>query len=190
MITTLQNDVLLLNELKQGDQLAFKTLYEKYNASMYLHAYKKLGDKEIVKDLVHEVFLSLWEKRSTLAVHGSLSTYLHHAVRYKVIDIIAAKYTTDKYRHFQSYLDQQTTPSDYLVRERIMTSIIDQEIENLPPRMREVFQLSRAEHLSHHQIAEKLGISTQSVRSHIKNALRILRVKLSIFYPFLIWLFD
>lgn len=183
-------DIALLLALKNGEQTAFKKLYEKYNYSLYIHAYKKLGDEELVKDLVHEVFLSIWEKRENLCVNGSLSAYLHHAVRYKVIDHISSKYTADKYRQFQSFLDQQTTPTDFRVRERMLASIIDQEIENLPPRMREVFQLSRIEHLSHHQIAEKLGITKQSVRSHIKNALRILRVKLNLMYPFLLWLFS
>lgn len=187
MTISQQSDELLLQQLKAGDSLAFKKLYEKYNAVLYAHAFKKLGEREVVKDLIHEVFLSIWQKRETLNVTGSFSAYLHHAVRYKVIDQISSKYTVEKYRLFQSFLDKQSTPADYLVRERIMTSIIDQEIDNLPPRMREIFLLSRIEHLSHGEIAEKLGISTQGVRSHIKNALRILRVKLTVFYPFMLW---
>lgn len=185
-----QSDASLLIAMKSGNQQAFEILYNKYKTLLYIHAYKKLQDREQVKDLIHEIFLNIWEKRSTLVIQENFSNYLYHAVRYKVIDVIASKYTAEKYKHFQSFLDNKTTPADYRVRERILTSIIDKEINGLPPRMREVFELSRVENLSHSQIAEKLGLTTQSVRSHIKNALRILRVKLNLYLPFLLWLFD
>lgn len=186
-MVTLDQDVSLLKALRLGDQLAFKTLYQKYSGPLYVHAYKKLGDREVVKDIIQEVFLSLWEKRETLIVQGCFSTYLFCAVRYKIIDVISAKYTADKHRQFQSFLNMQSTPTDYLTRERVLAAIINKEVESLPPRMREVFQLSRSQHLSHQEIAQKLGISTQSVRSHIKNALRILRVNLGTVYPLMIF---
>jgi RNA polymerase sigma-70 factor (family 1) len=186
----LDDDVLLLQALQLGDQLAFKSLYNKYNGLLYVHAYKKLGDRELVKDIIQEIFLNIWEKRSTIVVQESLAAYLYQAVRFKVIDLISAKYAIEKYIHFQSFLDSQTTPADYLTRESILTSIIKKEVDSLPPRMREVFFLSRSEHLSHQQIAEKLGITTQSVRSHIKNALRILRVNLGTLYPLVILFFH
>ncbi len=187
---TPENDFSLLQALKLGDENAFKTLYDKYKGPLYVHAYKKLGDREGVRDLIQEIFLNIWEKRSTLTVQKCFSAYLHQAVRYKVMDIISAKYAVAKYQHFQSFLDSQTIPTDYLIRESMLTSIITKEVDSLPPRMREVFLLSRSQRLNHQQIAEKLGISIQSVRSHIKNALRILRVNLGTLYPILIMLFQ
>jgi len=190
MIPEYQNDASLLIALKSGDQLAFETLYNNYKGILYVYAYKKLQDREQVKDIIHEIFLSIWERRKTLTVRDGFANYLFHAVRYKVIDIIESKYTIEKYKNFQSFLDNKTIPTDYLVREKILASIINREIESFPPKMREVFKLSRTENLSHSEIAEKLGLSTQSVRSHIKNALRILRVKINMYAPFLFWLFN
>jgi RNA polymerase sigma-70 factor (family 1) len=190
MTAKCDDDTSLLTALKAGNQHAFELLYHKYKGLLYVHAYKKLGDREQVKDLIHEIFLSLWEKRSTLTIQDNFSSYLYHAVRYKVIDVIDAKNTAEKFKHFQSFLNQPSIPADYLVRERILQSIIEKEIESLPPRMRKVFELSRIENQTHSQIAEKLGLTTQSVRSHIKNALRILRIKLNVYLPFLLWLFS
>lgn len=187
---TPDNDIFLLQALKLGDESAFKALYDKYKGPLYVYAYKKLGDRELVRDVIQEVFLNIWEKKSTLTVQKCFSAYLYQAVRYKVMDLISAKYAVERYKHFQSFLDSQTTPTDYLIRETMLSSIITKEVDNLPPRMREVFLLSRSHYLNHQQIAEKLGISIQSVRSHIKNALRILRVNLGTLYPLLLLFFQ
>ena len=68
-----------------------------------------------------------------------------------------------------------------------MGTIIEKEIAELPAKMREVFELSRKQHFSHKQIAEKLEISEQTVSKHVANALRILRVRLGVFI-YLLWL--
>jgi RNA polymerase sigma-70 factor (family 1) len=191
MIVEHNNDASLLLEMKFGNQQAFETLYNKYKGLLYVHAYRKLKDREQVKDIIHEIFLSLWEKKTTLDIKGELSSYLFKAVRYKIIDTIDRSSTAEQYiSHFQSFIESYPSQTDHRVREKILTSIIDKEIVNLPARMREVFEMSRKENLTHAEIAEKLNISEQSVRSHIKNALRILRVRLSTYLPLLLFLFN
>ncbi|MFA6152007.1 MAG: RNA polymerase sigma-70 factor [Chitinophagaceae bacterium] len=172
----------LLQRLSAGDETAFATLYNQYKGLLYIHAYRKLQNREEAKDIIQEIFVSIWEKRKSLEITTGLSAYLYQAVRFKVIDRIARKQTASAYMdHFQAFLDTYSAGTDHMARERILSSIIDKEIGQLPPKMRQVFELSRKQYLSHKEIAEQLNITEQSVRSHIKNALKILKPKLGIF---------
>ncbi|RQO75643.1 hypothetical protein DBR43_09915 [Pedobacter sp. KBW06] len=183
MSTTLGiDDRQLLLRLKTGDVDAYELLYHRYKGLLYLHAYKRLQSREEVKDMIHEVFLDFWEKREVLEITNNLSAYLYQSVRYKIINHF------NKAKLAQQYLDSLTTFSaayssttDYMMRENMLKGLIEKEIERLPAKMRHVFELSRNEGLTHKQIACMLNLSEQSVRSHIKNALRILRLKLGIY---------
>jgi RNA polymerase sigma-70 factor (family 1) len=176
------DDNALLELMRSGDQQAFAVLYNRYKGVLFIHAYKKLRDWEEVKDIVQEIFSGLWAKRETLEITESLNAYLFRAVRYRIINLISRKQSASVYTDsFQSFLTTYTDNTDHMIREKILCSIIDKEISNLPPKMRHVFELSRKENLTHKEIAEQLGITEQSVRSHVKNALQILRLKLGMF---------
>lgn len=171
----------LLEALRQDNQQAFEVLYTRYKQKLYLQALGILQDRELAKDLIHEIFLKLWERRQELEVETQLGAYLYQAMRYKSIDYLKKKQNLTAYhQHFQWFTQVQGDQADYQVREKIMQQLIEQEIQHMPPRMQQVFRLSRHEHKSHAEIADLLNLSEQSVRSHIKNALRILRSKLTI----------
>ena len=78
----------LLKELQQGNTVAFQKLYNAYFALLYLHASRKLQDREAAKDIVHDLFASIWQNRYTLSINGAISSYLYTAIRYRVIDYI------------------------------------------------------------------------------------------------------
>jgi len=78
----------------------------------------------------------------------------------------------------QEFIDKGEYSTDLLLRERELNLIIEKEIQALPPRMREVFMLSRNEGLTHKQIAQRLGTSEQTVTTQIRNSLKVLRLKL------------
>ncbi|MES2107968.1 MAG: sigma-70 family RNA polymerase sigma factor, partial [Bacteroidota bacterium] len=128
----------------------------------------------------------LWEKRETLTPQTNLSGYLYTAVRNRILDFVARQNVQSSYiGSLQTFMDQAENATDHLLRENQLTALIEKEIAALPPKMREVFELSRKAHLSHKEIAEQLGISEKTVKSQVNNALKILRVKLGIF----IWIF-
>lgn len=180
--TDLTNEKELLDRLSVGDEVAFGILYNQYKGLLYVHAYRKLNNREEAKDVIHSLFLGLWERRAQLDIKENLSAYLYKAVRYKIIDVIARKKTAATYvDNFQSFINNYADNTDHLVRQKVLGSIIDKEIDQLPPKMRRVFELSRKENLTHKEIADLLNISEQSVRSHVKNALQILRTKLGLY---------
>lgn len=169
----------LVERLRQSDQSAYATIFQKYNTLLFAHAYKKLQDKNEAQDLVQEIFLSLWKNREHAQI-DNLMAYLFTAVRYKFFNIISHKQVEAKHlESLRNFVGSETPIADYLVRERIFMELIEHEISLLPPRMRLVFQMSRKQHLSHKEIALELGISEQTVTDQIKKALKILRPRLS-----------
>lgn len=177
----------LANLLKAGDRDAFTEIYARFSNVLYVHAFIRLKSNVESMDIVQDLFVNLWNRRESTNF-TNLSNYLYTAVRNGVLNIIAHKAVESRYL---STLPQSVVMTDSLtdhrLRERQLADIIAKEIELLPPRMRQVFQLSRLHNLSHKEIADQLGISEQAVRSHVKNALKILRVRLGL-VTFLIFL--
>jgi RNA polymerase sigma-70 factor (ECF subfamily) len=177
------SDQELLCLLKDGNKAAYTEIYTRYKSLLQNHAYKKLGDFEEVKDVLQELFTQLWVKRTELPETTNLSGYLYIAVRNKVFNIISHRNISSKYiQSLQEFIKEENYIIDLLIREKEFAEMIDREIDALPPKMREVFRLSRKAHLSHKEIAGKLDISEQTVSKQVTNALKILRVKLGAFF--------
>jgi RNA polymerase sigma-70 factor (ECF subfamily) len=167
--------------LKQGDHAAFTAIYDRFFKVLFLHAVKRLHDEDEARDLVQELFSVLWLKRETVVAKTNLSNYLYTATRNGVFNFIARQKVGAKYLNsLPSEIDEAICITDHLARERQLSIVIEREIAALPEKMRIVFELSRKQGLSHKQIAERLGISEETVKSQIKNALKQLRVKLGL----------
>jgi RNA polymerase sigma-70 factor (ECF subfamily) len=172
----------LFSLLKEGDHTAFTEIYNRYSGILYAHTLKRLQEPEEAMDIVHELFTYLWQKREEIEITSYLSGYLYTSVRNRVINSIAHKDITSKYYEFkQSSSHSMISSTDHLVREKQLSEIIEKEISSLPKRMREVFELSRFQQLSHKEIALKLDITELTVKKQVNKALRILRIKLDLF---------
>ncbi len=163
----------LLRLLRNGDKEAFSEIYERNAVDMLAYADRILSDTGAVEDLVQNIFIDLWSRRSTVQI-DNLRNYLFRAVKFQI---------------FKYFRDKKFTPTD-LSRLNILEASIDVSqkmefhelekaityyIDQLPPRCKEIFELSRFEHLSHKEIAEKLGISIQAVKNQIGKALSHLK---------------
>jgi RNA polymerase sigma factor (sigma-70 family) len=80
-------------------------------------------------------------------------------------------------KSYEHIVDNGSAITDHGIRVKLLKEFIEKEVSNLPPKMREIFELSRNEHLSHKEIAHKLEVSEKTVRNQINNALKILRGK-------------
>lgn len=175
------SDIILAEQLKSGSHAAYTEIYERYFGILYIHACKKMHDQEDARDLVQEIFVNLWSRREYLVPERGIAPYLYSAVRNRLIDWLSKQSSATKYITSLSILSKTSSYiTDYQVRERQLADIIEKEINALPPRMREVFILSRKNHLSHRQIADQLHTSELTVKTQIKQALRILRHKLGL----------
>lgn len=178
----------LADLLKNGDHKAYTVIFDRFYGLLFIHACKTISDQETAKDVVQELFEVLWARRESLYFEHSLSAYLYAAIRNRIINRIAHQKVQNKYiDSLRDFMDKDNYLSDYRIREQEMKKIIEGEIAALPGKMREVFELSRKHYLSYKQIALKLQLSEQTVRTHVKKALRILRPKLSlVVYLFII----
>ena len=174
------NDLVFL--LQEGSEDAYTEIYNRYKWLLHTHAYKKLGDRDAANDLIQELFTSLWVRRKDIVLTSTLSAYLYTSIRNKVLNIIEHRQVESKYIvSVANFAEQYVSATDHKVRENQLMEIIEREIASLPPKMRQVFELSRKSHLSHKEIAEHLGISEETVKSQVKNALKLLRVRLGLF---------
>lgn len=171
----------LFELVKLGNDTAFKTIYNRYFDVMYIHAYRKLNDREEARDVVQEVFANIWSKRTVLVLKISLQAYLYISIRNRILNIIAHKHVQSVHiQSLQHLINQGVCQTDYLVREKELRAIIEEEIAALPNKMQEIFEMSRNQYLSHKEIASALDLSEHTVKKQVNNALRILRTKLGI----------
>jgi len=167
--------------LKEGDEAAYTVIYRRYFKLLYLHAFRRLGNEETAKDVIQEIFTVLWMKRGEIG-QINLAAYLYTSIRNRIIDLYSREVVANKYlQSLRDFSNDYNETTDHLVRERDMSSLIEKEIRALPPRMREIFELSRKAHLSHKEIAGQLNISENTVATQMTRALKTLRVKLGIF---------
>lgn len=169
----------LLALLREGDRDAYTEIYNRYNGPLYVFVYKRIGDREETRDLLHELFLSVWVNHSVLNITTGLAPYLYTAAKNKIIKLAAKEKTSARYiESFRSYLETASETTDHLVRHNEMSAFIENEITKLPARMKLVFELSRKTNMTRKQIAEALDISEETVKSQMHGALKTLKVKL------------
>lgn len=181
-------DASLWLSIKKGDEEAFRLLFDRYNAVLYSHVLNKLKDEDESQDIVQDIFVGLWEKKDVIEA-GNIGGYLFTAARNKVLNIIKHRKVIDRYendfKHFMGLYASNNVENALYKRE--LEAIINAEVAALPPRTREVFELSRRSFLTHREIADQLGISTQTVNDHIKASLKILRTRIGVIL-LIIWL--
>lgn len=172
-------DVQLIAALKKDSRKAFSLIYERYSEPLYLHIRRRLGNREDARDLLQDLFVSLWLNRHSLEPNTNLSAYLFTAAKYKVINFVAHLKVKDKVLGEIIHEPSLTADiTDHRTRERLLHVFIEREISQLPEKMQVIFRMSRQEHLTHKEIADVLQISETTVKKQVSNAIKVLRPKL------------
>jgi len=175
------SDAELVAYLRNGDDNAFTELYNRYKGILHVHAYKKLGDFEEAKDVLQDMFSWIWNNRESIPHTQNVAGYLYAITRNKILNVIAHKKIVSKYTaSFDNFMEQGVFITDLAVREKELADMIEREINALPSKTREVFILSRQLNLSYKEISDQLDITENTVKYHIKGALKALRVKLGL----------
>lgn len=178
------SDEELLKMLRASDHYAYTEIYNRYHYMLLQHAYTKLGDEEQAKDVVQELFVNLWLRRESEMNAVNLAGYLYKATRNKILDIFAHQKVREN--HVQASLNDFASnysyaDTDHLVLEKELSAYIERQVQALPRKMREIYELSRKGHYSHREIAEMLDTSEANVSKQMTNAIRILRKKTDTF---------
>lgn len=129
--------------------------------------------------MLHDIFASLWQRHETFPETRDLSAFLFAAVKYRVINYMAHhQVKVGALQEITKYTQPQTRGTDFLVRERELSAVIESAVANLPDKMQVIFRMSRQQQLSHKEIAENLNLSETTVKKQVANALKILKPKI------------
>ncbi|MBN9386040.1 MAG: RNA polymerase sigma-70 factor [Chitinophagaceae bacterium] len=148
---------------------AFHLYYE----GLHRYTFTMLNDSDLAKDVVQQVFVTLWEKKDALSITMSVKAYLYRAVYNSCVNR-----QTRGHKHLSLPPDdagQLPVKPEFLSDIRELQAILEQAIGSLPPQCRVVFLKSREEEKSYPVIARELDISVKTVEAQISKALKILR---------------
>jgi RNA polymerase sigma-70 factor (family 1) len=172
----------LLHRLKNGDELAYKTIFNENYHVLVAFSNKYLKDIDIAKDIVQNVFIKFYEKRYTIEITSSLKSYLFKMVYNDCLNYI--KHISITSNHYTEYSKELGTSTDFmdLVEETENEYRIFKAIEKLPPGCKQVLLRSRIDGKKNKEIADELNISIRTVETQISKALKLLKTGLSIIF--------
>ena len=168
----------MIRGLRSGRESAYDRLFKDYYRPLSVFAMKYVSDIELAREIVQNLFVHLFENRSSLVITTSLDSYLYQSVRNRCLNQIK-QWKTQK-EHLEKYNTEQDGDEDLeaKIRENELEHAIFKIINSLPSQRHNVFIMSRVNGISNSEIAEKLNISKRTVETHISNALKVLREKL------------
>ncbi|HRP54460.1 RNA polymerase sigma-70 factor [Agriterribacter sp.] len=173
------SDTKLLQSLKSGDQSAFTTLYERYAISLTGYAASRLASLEEARDIIHDLFVYIWEERGSITITISFKSFLFAAVRYRIIDHIRKNITRREYAEMaQQLTDDFISSAEDELAAKNLNQTLELAVNDLPSRTKEVYRLSRHGQLAVKEIACRLHLSEQTVKNQLTTALSYLRASL------------
>ena len=176
MHNPLASDSELWLAVSNDDEHAFAMLFERYWVRLYKTAFRYLKDRENSEEALHDVFLSIWNRRHQLEI-DSIPNFLLTAIRYQVYNRMRA--AKPPVTLISNDLEMDYLPDhnqgDYRIKNEELLSELSEHLEKLPKRCQEIFYMSRMENLSNQEIAVRLGISKRTVENQITAALKHLR---------------
>lgn len=179
------SDEMLLNLMKGGDADSFNILFERYWERLYSTVFAVCPDSEVCSEIVHDIFLNLWLKREKIQI-DYFKGYITASARYHVFrHMKSAGKSSLEYRETLEYVDRVAiNEGESNIRYRELERKVEEELEELPRRCKEIFTLSRKEQLSNDEIAARLDISKRTVENQLTYALRHLRLSIRHFMIF------
>lgn len=162
----------LFGKVVGGDETAFRLLFEACSRRLFHLAYYYLHSREAAEEVVLDVFTVIWQKRETLSSVKEPERYLYTSVKNQALHYIRRGYVQEKdaYSLYEIELvpDSDTPEKNLLDEEYRM--LVQQAVDSLPPKCKEVFRLVLSDKLKNREIAEALGISEKTVNVHIAKA--------------------
>ncbi len=188
--TQLYSEELLLQQVAEGDEAAFRRLFELYTPRLHSFFLKMTKDVSLAKELVQETFLNVWLYRSSLQEVSRPSSYL-----YRIATNVAVRHLRkeDVQRQIIAGLSiksqEQEMPLHHMLQVKELQQKITEAVNRLPPQQRQVFYLSREQGLTRSEIAQRMGLSEKTVRNHLTLSLRAIQEFLNSNYQVYIPLF-
>lgn len=177
----------IIGAIREGNERIFEETFRKYYQSLCNYANSILKEMDEAEEVVQNLFLSIWEKRSDLEISISLKSYLYRAVHNHCLNRIKHLKVREEYQQYAvNFYDASYESVSQTVMKNELETKIEEAIKKLPEQCRLIFRMSRFEELKYHEIAEQLELSPKTVENQIGKALKILRVELAEYLPLII----
>lgn len=168
---------MLLKQIGEGNEIAFRAIFDHYKAPFHAAAFKMTRSSEMAKEIVQETFILLWNKRTNVAEARDPESYLFkilHNEIYKQFRKMALE------RKLKAHIEQAVhneddNPVEQLLLAKENREILENILSNIPAQQQLVYRLSKQEGLSRQEIADKLNISPNTVKNHLANAMEFIR---------------
>lgn len=182
----LESDRELILAIQHDSEWAMAELYHCYWPPLFRFACKFMKTEDDAKDIVQEVFITLWDKRKSINLNGSIYPYLYRMTLNRIIDNERKLKNADEYSAYLSARHKEGINNTYeTVLERELRAMFKKNMQDIPKKARQVFELSREQDLSHQEISNILGISKNTIKSQIRDTLKVLRKRLTTLLFFL-----
>lgn len=166
----------LLKRLKKGDEAAFEILYNIYKGRLYSFSIKLVKSDDLACDIIHDVFVKVWEKRKQINHESNFSSYLHTICKNRIFNFLkqASRRDALKLEIIQYTSNRQNRLEDDLHFNEY-EKIANEAVNKLPPRRKTVFQMCKFDGKSYEETASDLGISRNAVKDHIVKASKFIK---------------
>jgi len=172
--SAVQDDKTLLLQLQEGKRSAFNILYNRYWEQTYSSAYKRLRDEDQAKDIVQEIFVSIWVNRHNLI--NSLPAYLSISVRNQVFKQAARNKNLTPYSEVFENITAQNEKADSNILWQEFYRAYEEMLLKLPPKRQQIFRLRFHDDIPTKTIASQMQISRKTVQNQLGKAIEQLRV--------------
>jgi len=173
-------DFELISRIKEGDESAFRIVFDLYSSKLYAFSYRFLKEKEPCQEVVQEVFLNLWINRAKLDNQYPIAPYLYTITRRLTLNVLR-HVATSQCAMDKMWLNVKkvSNETEEEVFSEDLSRFTEQVLSKMPKQQQLIFRMSRHQELSYDEIAEELNLSRNTVKNHLVAALKTLRTQLN-----------
>ena len=173
----MQDELILFRKMQEGDWCAFNSFFESYSERLYLYALGFVGNRAEAEDIVQEIFFKLYTDKPTFEAVVALKSYLYLVTKNQCLNYLKHVRIEQEYVSLMDEKEKTTFFFNQIVEQELLM-LLSEAIEDLPEQTGKVFQLVM-EGFDNAEIAEKLNLSIDSVKSHKKRGKQFLKNRLS-----------
>jgi RNA polymerase sigma-70 factor (ECF subfamily) len=179
-IKPIPNESELIKQVISGSERAFSKLFDGYYKSLGDYVYRLTESLEITEEIDQDVFIKIWTKKENLKEIESFSNYLFIISRNQTYNFLRKK-ANERVRQleWEKDFEEQSMLNDDKSGE-FYRSLLEKAIEKLPPQQKKVYLLSRNDRLKYVEIAQKLNISSETVKKHMQSAIKFLKSNINV----------
>lgn len=178
--TAPDDDLLLMNAIRNKDKKVFEAFYKKYYRQLFALAFRYVGQTEAAEEIVHDLFINIWNKAGQLNIQHAMKSYLFRSIVNASLNFLKKeKRNAAKQRGYINLQQPENPEEDRRIEEELLLKNLEEALELLPPKCKEVMYLSRFGKLKQQEIADQMNISLKTVKNHLTYGFQKLRVELA-----------